>query len=152
MHDARERGLRQAGADGRGHVGDGGAVCELLVRAVGKYDVHICSFPVPGAHKAPARSVRSERALRPPLRQNNEAAPLFARRLRLHCEVVTARRARTERGGECAGSPPAAAAAFERRAAAGHDACADHRQRAWRSTGTRSRWGRARGCRCRKGS
>ena len=42
--------------------------------------------------------------------------------------------------------------AFERRAAAGHDACADHRQRAWRSTGTRSRWGRARGCRCRKGS
>ena len=43
VHDARERGLRQAGADGRGHVGDGGAVCELLVRAVGKYDVHICS-------------------------------------------------------------------------------------------------------------
>ena len=145
VHDARERGLRQAGADGRGHVGDGGAVCELLVRAVGKYDVHICSFPVPGAHKAPARSVRSERALRPPLRQNNEAAPLFARRLRLHCEVVTARRARTERGApasSAAGSPPAA----------GHDACADHRQRAWRSTGTRSRWGRARGCRCRKGS
>ena len=32
---ASERGLRQAGADGGGHVGDGGAVGEFLGRAVG---------------------------------------------------------------------------------------------------------------------
>ena len=82
VHDAGQRGLRQARADGGCHVGNGGAFGHVFGRAVGKYDVHISSFPVPGAHKAPARSVRSERTARPPMRQNNEAAPWFTRRLR----------------------------------------------------------------------
>ena len=51
---AGERGLRQARADGGGHVGDRGSLGELLDGSVGKDDVHVVSFLAPGAHKAPA--------------------------------------------------------------------------------------------------
>ena len=35
VHDAAERGLREAGADGCGYIGHRGALLELLRRAVG---------------------------------------------------------------------------------------------------------------------
>ena len=78
-----------------GYVGDGGAVCELFLPSRRKYDVHICSpFLFRRAQKRLHDRFRSEGA--PCARlcdKNNEAAPLFARRLRLRTEVVTARRA-----------------------------------------------------------
>lgn len=40
---------------GGGHVGDGGALFQLLDGSVGQYDVHGTPFLAPGAHRAPAR-------------------------------------------------------------------------------------------------
>ena len=63
---AAERGLRQASADGGGHVGHGGAVGEFLLRAVGKYDVHTGSFLCAGRAQSACTAPFGRRAIPQP--------------------------------------------------------------------------------------
>ena len=55
VDDAGQRRAGEPRADGGGHVGDGGALFQLLDGSVGQYDVHGTPFLAPGAHRAPAR-------------------------------------------------------------------------------------------------
>ena len=55
VDDAGQRRAGEPSADGGGHVGDGGALFQLLDGSVGQYDVHGTPFLAPGAHRAPAR-------------------------------------------------------------------------------------------------
>ena len=55
VDDAGQRRAGEPSADGGSHVGDGGALFQLLDGSVGQYDVHGTPFLAPGAHRAPAR-------------------------------------------------------------------------------------------------